>query len=225
MRLKTIAPLHLTPDELHRRQDRYDRLAPAPLNMTMVNLPADAPLTLGTEAACRASDEFVYKEAITTNPEGFDGIFLDCVLDPSSEELERDSPLPVFSLLKLSAMHLASLGHQLAAVTRNGVIADELEHKIKSYGLADCFYGVIVLNLSYENVADDAKWNAALSSTKDEAKRRGATALINGCSAVDVEQQDSSLVIVDPTELALKLIAFAHSEKLISMRGAQALSH
>ena len=176
MRLKTITPLYVTPDELQRRQERYDRLAPAPLTMTMINLPANAPLTLGTEGACRASDAFVYKEAMQTKTETFDGIFLDCVLDPSSEELERDSALPVFSLLKLSATHLASLGHQLATVTRNGVIADELEHKIKSYGLADCFHGVIVLNLSYEDVADDASGTLPYQApkTKPKARRNGA---------------------------------------------------
>lgn len=219
MRLKTITPLHVTPEELLRRQERYDRLAPKGLKMTMANLPDSAPLSLGTQAACRASDDYVYDEALKTNAEAFDGIFLDCVLDPSSEKLELDSALSVFSILKLSALHLASLGHQLAAVTRNQVIADELEHKMKAYGLADCFHGVIVLDLSYEDVADDAKWNAALVSAKEEAKKRGATALINGCSAVNVEEDDVSILIVDPTELALKLIAFAHQEKLVKKGG------
>lgn len=219
MRIKTITPLHVTEEELARRQERYSRLAPAPLQMRMANLPSDAPPTLGTAEACRASDTFVYDEAMQTDSDHFDAIFLDCVLDPSSEQLEKESPLPVFSLLKLSAMHLASLGYQLAAVTRNQVIADELEAKIHSYGLTACFHGTIVLNLSYEDVADDAKWNAALASAKNEAKQRGATALINGCSAVNVDEQDETILIVDPTDLALKLIAFAQNEKLLTRKG------
>ena len=216
-RIKTIAPLHLTPEELARRQERYNRQAPPPLQMMMANLPADesVPRSLGDEAACRASDQYVYEEAMRTDASAFDAIFLDCVLDPSSETLERDAPLPVFSILKLSASYLASLGHRLAAVTRNKVIAEELEHKLTSYGLAESFHGTIVLDLSFEAVADDAKWNAALANAVDEAAGRGATALINGCSAVNVREKRSSIVVVDPTELALELVGMAVRNGLV----------
>lgn len=211
MRIKTITPLHLTPEELARRQERYNRQAPPPLQMIMANLPADAgvPRSLGDEAACRASDEHVYEEAMRTDVTTFDAIFLDCVLDPSSEALERDAPLPVFSILKLSASYLASLGHRLAAVTRNKVIAEELEHKLKSYGLIEHFHGTLILDLSFEAVADDAKWNAALAGAVNEAVGRGATTLINGCSAVNVQEKASKIVVVDPTELALRLVGVA----------------
>ena len=215
MRVKTITPLHLTSEELTRRQKRYDQLAPAPLQMVVANLPKGAPLSLGDEAACRASDEHVYQEALRTDATSFDAIFLDCVLDPASEAIEQDAALPVFSILKLSANYLASLGHRLAAVTRNKAIAEELERKLESYGLTEHFHGTLVLDLSFEAVADDAQWNAAVAGAVDKAAGLGATALINGCSAVNVREQASSVVVVDPTELALKLVAMAVRSGLV----------
>jgi aspartate/glutamate racemase len=45
---------------------------------------------------------------------------------------------------------------------------------------------------------------------------KGATVVINGCSAVNVDQSQLSLEVVDPAELALKLILEQKSKALSS---------
>jgi Asp/Glu/hydantoin racemase len=222
MRLKTITPLHLTERELMRRQARFDRLAPPPLTIALTNLPADpeVPRNLDSDEACRASEAAVYQEGLRTDPADFDGILLDCVLDPALDTLERNAPVPVFGLLKLSASYLAALGKKLAAVTRNRAIATELTAKIESYHLGDHFHGVEVLDLSFDDIADESKWNATLRPVLGEFGRRDVRAIINGCSAVDVTERHERVAVIDPTALTLELLSLAAQRGILGGSGS-----
>jgi Asp/Glu/hydantoin racemase len=201
----------VTQAELRRRQERYRQLSPPALQIELVNLPDDpeVPRTLDTIEAIRASEHFVYQVAMETDPESYQAILLDCVLDPALDRLERDAALPAFGILKLSAGFLASLGHQFAAVTRNQVIGDELIARLKHYGLAERFERLIVLNLEYEDIADDERWNAAIGSALGQLRGTGIRSLINGCSAVNVQPKGQGIAVVDPTALALRLLSVA----------------
>ena len=112
MRIKAITPLRVTDAELERRQARYQKLSPPALQIDVVNLPpgSDVPTSLDTAAACRASDRYVYEEAMRTDPAKYDAILLDCVLDPALDQLEQDAPLPVFGILKFTAGVVAVVG-------------------------------------------------------------------------------------------------------------------
>lgn len=211
MRLRTLAPLHLGEPERVRRQRRYRRLAPPPLRPELIDLPAHpaVPRRLDDASACRASEEAVYAAAMATDVSTCDALLLDCVLDPALEALQRDMEVPVFGILRLSALHLASLGHRLAAVTRNRAIGDELERRIAAYGLSTAYLGTIVLDLDFAAVADPGAWNEALRRALGRSAAWGATALINGCSAVDLAESGSAPLLIDPTALALELVAAA----------------
>ena len=124
MRLRGVPPLVLEPDELARRPQRYSMLAPVPIRIEMVNL-TEGPRRLETDEDVRWSDEEVYREAMRTSWADYDGVLLDCVLDPALERLERDAPVPV-GITRLTAGYLAGLGHRFAAVARNAAIAREL---------------------------------------------------------------------------------------------------
>ena len=54
MRVLAITPIHVGPEELARRQRRYDRLAPEGMSVTVVDLPIQAPTALGTDADVEA---------------------------------------------------------------------------------------------------------------------------------------------------------------------------
>ncbi len=166
--------------------------------------------------AAHPTEAAVYIEGLRTDPADFDGILLDCVLDPALEALERDAPVPVFGLLKLSATYLISLGHKVAAVTRNRAIATEFEARIESYRLENYFHSVDVLDLEFQDIADDTKWNATLQPVLGELERYGVQALINGCSAVDVQNRRDQIVVIDPTALALDLLALAVNREILS---------
>jgi len=208
MRIKAITPIRVAEDELARRQDRYRRLSPPGVEVTLVNLPdrSDVPRALEHDDDLLASDRLVAEVAAATDPSQFDAILPDCVLDPGLPTILREGPLPVFGILKLSAGFLHALDRPFVAVARNKVIAGELERCIARYGLVEQFNGVDLLHLSLEDIADDAKWNDALTTVRDRLAAGPVRTVLNGCSAVEVMDDRHSVSVFDPTRLALRLV-------------------
>ena len=60
------------------------------------------------------------------------------------------------------------------------------------------------MHLSVEDIAKDEIWAAAVEKTMGSL---GVQAVINACSAVDVTTTGQSAVLVDPTAVALRMIA------------------
>ncbi len=208
MRIKAIAPIRVTDDELARRQERYQRLSPAGVEVTLVNLPdrRDVPRALESDDDLIASDRLVAEVAAETDPARFDAILPDCVLDPGLPTILGGGRIPVFGILKLSAGFLHSLDRPFVAVARNEVIAGELERCIARYGLTQQFNGVNLLHLSFDDIADDAKWNDALMSVRNQLASGPVHTILNGCSAVEVMDDRHPVSVFDPTRLALRLI-------------------
>jgi allantoin racemase len=219
LRVKSIAPLRLEPAELDRRQARYQRLGGDRLNITLVNLDGrDAPARMDTAEEIAASERLVAEEIGRTDPAQFDVILPDCVLDPGIADV-ADPPVPVAGILHLVAGHLASLGQRFAAVTRNQVIGDDLASKVGAYGLSDVLTGVHVLDVDFCFVSDHASWAQAMRPLQARLEAEGTGTLFNGCSAVDLDDDRLGRVsLVDPTALALRLLAVAGDAGLVGRR-------
>jgi Asp/Glu/hydantoin racemase len=185
------------------------------------NLPADpdVPRQLDTGDAIAASDVFVVEAARRTDPAQFDVVLPDCVLDPGIDRLREEGfSLPVIGITELAATSAAAVGGRLAAVARNTAIADELERRLRQYGLGSRFAGVHVLGLSFADIADDARWNAALDDAAKQFAGSGVTAILNGCSAVEV-RVGTGVPVFDPTRAALTLLGAAHASRLVPVGG------
>jgi Asp/Glu/hydantoin racemase len=113
----------------------------------------------------------------------------------------------VVGMLQNVLAHLAAKGHKIGAVTRNEAIGAELERRVAEYGFAKNYAGREVLNLSFDAINDEELWHEALTKAVDSLASQGATVVINGCSAVNVQQDRLRLEVVDPAELALQLIS------------------
>ncbi|MDL4774053.1 MULTISPECIES: aspartate/glutamate racemase family protein [Thermomonosporaceae] len=208
MRALAVTPIHLPAEEIRRRQARYDRLAPPGLRIELRDVGPAAPLALESEDSVRASEREV-AATLDAAGDGFDLAFPDCVLDPAVPAGPAAGParaVPVNGLLKLSAMHLAAKGVRFGAVVRNEAIGAELGRRLDAYGLAPHVAGIAVMELPFDAIADTAAWNAALVDAVGELAARGAAAVINGCSAVDVEAGPLPARVIDPTALALRLM-------------------
>ncbi|WP_067902477.1 hypothetical protein [Nocardia vaccinii] len=197
-RIFSVTPIHVDPEELNRRRRRYNELAPDGIAVELVDAGLDAPLQLAGDADLRASERAV--AAAFATAEGYDFRMPDCVLDPGVPAGER-------GMLQVVVERLVADGHRVAAVTRNQVIADELIRKVREYGCGEAFLGVSVLDLDLGAVADGARWNAAMRAALEDLAGQGATAVINGCSAVEVEPVDGGPLVVDPVADALRLLA------------------
>jgi len=217
MKLRGVPPLVLVPDELARRQERYTMLAPAPVEIEMVNL-TQGPRRLETDEDVRLSEEEVYNEVMRTPWQSYDAVLLDCVLDPALERLEHDAPVPVIGITRVSAGYLAGLGHRFAAVARNAAIAKELAARLVDFGHEERLAAVEVLDLSFEDIARPESWHAALEPIVAKLGPGAVDSVLNGCSAVEVREADGPSV-VEPMALALELTAAAARRGLLGARG------
>ncbi len=202
MHLLAITPIHVSAEELARRQARYDRLAPAGVTVHLEDLGdgPEVPRSLETAEDIEASEAALLDRFRTADTRGVDAFLPDCVLDPVVDNAAA-LPRPVHGIARLSAHFLAGLGGRLGAVARNKAIAAELDRRLSSYGVAA--EPTSILDLSVEDIADDAAWAAAVEHTL-----RGSAVdhVINACSAVDVGEPAGGPQLFDPTWTALQLI-------------------
>lgn len=220
-RLKSITPLAVPREELARRQQRYDRLAGGRFAVTLVSLPPSAPRRLDTADDVTASARSVRREIERTSAAEFDGILPDCVLDPCVGELPP-GPVPLFGILRLASGAIAGLGLPFAAVTRNGAIGAELARKLGCYGLAGACDRVHRLGADFCLIADGDGWAAALAPVVAATAAADVPILLNGCSAVDLGPEgDSRVRVVDPTALALDVLAVCTTRGLASAGSAR----
>lgn len=203
MRILAITPIQVSDEELARRQARYDRLAPPGVTVRLEHL-LDGPRALNTAAEIVASEARLLERYAAADISEVDGFLPDCVLDPVVDHA-ASLPRPVFGIGRLSAHFAAGFAVRLGAVARNEAIAAELDRKLASYGLAHA--PTAVMNLSVEDIADDATWAAAVGRTVGGL---AADVVINACSAVDVTPAARGPVLLDPTETALRLIALRY---------------
>jgi len=209
MRITAITPIRISDEELERRSARYRKLSPPGVELELVNLPDGdgVPRTLDSRADIDASDRLV-AAAARAHAEDGDAVLPDCVLDPAIDSLESNGGPPAFGILRLAAGFLAASGRRFGAVTRNRAIADELERRIGVYGLEPWFEGVEVLDLGFDAIAGDDRWERALEGAQASFSGSGVRAIINGCSAVELHARHATPV-VDPSALALRLIGLS----------------
>ena len=191
MRIFAVTPIHVSAEELARRQARYDALCPAGVSVHLQDIGSGAPRALDTEQQVRDSEGLV-AAALEQAPDDADALMPDCVLDPGVPALA---------------------GRKVGAVTRNKAIADELARQVEVYGLSPAFTGVEILDLDVDAIHQADRWAASLEAVVGRMDRAGAGDLVNGCSAVDLPEAAAAwpVRVVDPTELTLRLVAAGES--------------
>lgn len=212
MRILAVTPIAVSDDELARRQQRYNRLAPANISIRLHNLgtgPA-VPRALENDDDIAASEAAVTDWFVAADAENVDAFLPDCVLDPGAGPGARPQQRPVLGLLRLSSGLLAGAGASIGAVARNAAIAGELERKLATYGTGPLHEPVSVLGLALADVADDAAWSRAVAGALETMS---ADYVLNACSAVNlVGRSTAGPVLVDPTAVALQLAGILASQ-------------
>jgi len=208
VRIFSVTPIHVGPDELARRQARYDAHSPAGVQVVLTDLPPSAPRTFDTADAIAESEALV-ADALRRHPDDVDALLPDCVLDPAVDALQGTVGVPVFCILRLTLdWHARQGGRSVSAVVRNAPIADEMRRVARLAGFEGTPTDVDVLDLDFDLIADGDAWTRALAPAVATAAARGTQVVVNGCSAVELSPGPGSGVrVVDPTALALRLLA------------------
>ncbi len=202
MRLLAFTPIAVDDAEVARRQHRYDAIAPSGVQVVVRRPSVELPRELASEEDVRASDEALVAAYRAEPPEDWDGYLPDCVLDPAvhaAGSLAR----PLHGIGRLSMHALAGAGLRWRAVARNEAIAAELDRLAATYG-TETDGPTDVLSLSVEDIADETTWAASLGAAVEGLS---SDAVLNGCSAVDVHPRGGGPALVDPTGLALRVLA------------------
>jgi len=203
MRVIVITPVHVTEEEFNRRQARYDRISPDDLKVVLINFSELEPKELETSLDVLASDLGLIADIHSINREDFDFLMPDCVLDPG---FRQDGDEFVVGMLECVMSNLISSGHRIGSVTRNEAIGAELVRRIDEYGYSANFVGNEVINLSFDAISNDDLWHQPLESAVQKLANKGASIVINGCSAVNLIEAKLVLEVIDPAEMALSLI-------------------
>jgi len=204
VRVLAVTPIHVGREELIRRQERYNRLSPPGMEVTLVDLPEDAPQALNSDEDVHRSDQIVAR-VMQENRAGFDRVIPDCVLDPAFAPSNQDAEMR--GLLHQTALGLTDSGEPFGVIVRNEAIAKELRRRLEEYGFNEKLIDVHVMDLPFEAVTNHEMWTAAMTKAVKELGDQGARSVINGCSAVDVDEEGIGVRVIDPTQEALKKIA------------------
>jgi len=210
MRVISITPVHVTEAEFNRRQERYDRISPEGLKVTLVNFIQLDPKELENSEDVVASDLGLFADISSINRRDYDFLMPDCVLDPG---FRKGGDEFVVGMLESVMSDLVNSGHQIGAVTRNDAIGAELVRRIDEYGYSANFVGNEVINLGFDAISNEDLWHSSLETAVEKLAAKGATIVINGCSAVNLIESRLALEVVDPAEMALDLI-FNHKKVL-----------
>lgn len=208
MRVISITPVHVTDAEFNRRQERYDRISPEGLKVTLVNFIQLDPKELETSGDVVASDLGLFADISSINRRDYDFLMPDCVLDPG---FRKGGDEFVVGMLESVMSDLVNSGHQIGAVTRNDAIGAELVRRIDEYGYSANFVGNEVINLSFDAISNEELWHSSLETAVEKLAAKGASIVINGCSAVNLIESRLVLEVVDPAEMALDII-FSHKK-------------
>jgi len=210
MRVISITPVHVTEAEFNRRQERYDRISPEGLKVTLVNFIQLDPKELETSEDVVASDLGLFADINSINRRDYDFLMPDCVLDPG---FRKGGDEFVVGMLESVMSDLVNSGHQIGAVTRNDAIGAELVRRIDEYGYSANFVGNEVINLGFDAISNEDLWHSSLETAVEKLAAKGASIVINGCSAVNLIESRLVLEVVDPAEMALDII-FRHQKVL-----------
>lgn len=202
MRILGITPIHVGAEELARRQERYNRLAPEGIEITLVDLPDSAPTALNTDHDVESSDKHV-AAVMKASRDSYDLVLPDCVLDPAFAPGDDSAR----GILHQAVASVTKTGEPFGVIVRNQAIAKELRRRLAEYGMDGDLVDVQVMDLPFEAVTNHEMWNAAMTEAVSALAQRGARSVINGCSAVDVDEEGLGVRVVDPTQEALEALA------------------
>lgn len=226
MRLVALTPAHVGAEETARRQARYDGFSGDHLAVSVRDQPdrPDVPQSFDTAELVASADACVLEQAKALTLAPGDVVMPDCVLDTSLEEIDA-SGLAAQGIMRLTVNLLNGLGLTYGAVARNRAVADALDARIRGYDRTGSYVGIAVMDLPTQAVADTELWNTTLATHVADLAARGARAVINGCSAVDVTAGPLAATVVDPTQLAVRFLALASDLGLLDALSPGAAAH
>lgn len=185
-RVKIIPPIQVAERDLQRRQRRYRERAAPETQIAVCDLPEGPPM-LYTRDDLTHSDEAVLQEGARTTTEQADAILVDCIFDPSVEEVQARTGLPTFGPLRTTLPLLALVAKRFAIIAALECHCEPLADIVARYGYSASLAAVRSLGESYPATADD--YVASMQAQPAAVRQAGAEAVVMGSTTMAVREE------------------------------------
>lgn len=225
MKIKAIVPLTELEDVFRRDIDKYaDR-------DTIIDTQC---VEYGTSSIESAYDEVLNAPGIIklgekAQEEGYDGVYIACVGDPSLDALREKLEIPVVGAGRTSMMYAAELGHKFSVVTILDNVFPYIERIARDLGVISKLAPSKAVDIPVLELVDDEKLlKALINKSVESITKDGADVIILGCTGmIDIDELlDKALKemgykvpVLSPTAVAIRYL-----QSLILLNKAQSKS-
>lgn len=185
-RVKIIPPIQVTERDLQRRQRRYQERAGPETQIAVCDLPEGPPM-LYTRDDLTHSDEVVLREGARTTVEQADAILVDCIFDPSVEDIQSQTGLPTFGPLRTTLPLLALVARRFAIIAALECHCEPLADIVQRYGYGAALASVRSLGESYPATVDE--YVASMQAQLAAVRQAGAEAVVMGSTTMAVRDE------------------------------------
>ena len=127
----------------------------------------------------------IIKIAETAQSEGFDGVFISCMMDPALHAVREMLDIPVVGACRPSMMYAGDLAHKFSVVTVLKNIQFSLENIAREICLDSKLVSVRSVNIPVLDLSNKEKLiNALIEESKKAINEDGAHAIILGCTGM-----------------------------------------
>lgn len=221
MRIRVINPTITTSWE----QDSLDayRLAASPGTEMSITTLQHGTVSLESHRDLAVVIPGIIAEAAGAEDEGFDGVIVDCMLDPGVRQARELVSIPVFGPAE-PTMHLAAtLGHRYSVLTVLESLIPLVEEQTERYGVASRLASVRSLEIPVLELEDDMDRTLAVAVDVSEraVRQDGAHVVIPGCTSLagkahfiqaGLAARGLDVTVIDPPSVATRTV-----ESVISM--------
>jgi allantoin racemase len=184
LRVRVVSPLGASPDDLARRQRRYQEHAGPGTVVTVANLQG-GPAALDSAADVEASAAAMLAQERLVGREGCDAILVDCVFDPAVAAIGKVTSVPTFGPTHLTLPRVTAVARGFSIVARSQAQCELLAELVDGYGFGHALRSLRALGITYEEAKRPEVFEAAMGARlRDAVRRDGAEAVVMGSTTM-----------------------------------------
>lgn len=210
LRIKIISPLKATQEDLARRQRRYASHATPTTAVTVFNLEG-GPAALNSGGDVLLSAAAIFQEGKMTSGDEFDAILIDCVFDPSVDELVEATQLPTFGPTRTTLPFISMVASSFSIIARTRRQCELLAELVEAEGYGDQLQSLRALDISYDEAKQETIFHRVMLDRLQEAVvQDGARAIMFGSTTMALSEemrlQSRGVPLFMPGMVALRTI-------------------
>jgi len=211
MRILVLLPI-LRDDAIERETKKeLARIASSTTQYEVRSLPS-GPASIESEYDEWVTSPYILNEIVRAEKEGFDAVFVSCILDVATNAAREMVKIPVIAAYRTCAAVALTLGDKFGVVTIVDSVVPILFRKTREYGLVENLAGIRSIEVPVLEL--DAHREKVLESMVRESRilidENKADSIILGCTGLvgmaQLLQEKIKVPVLDPTPICTKFV-------------------